>query len=282
VLRFNQMYPGKKLVVAGHCDTMGTVDFNQPLSEERAKVTLACLTGERDSFATLCHKRHDGVDLTQIFDWTAESFGFTCKPTVRDRPPSTTTIQRFQESYNEHFDELFASMPGAKRFAPVTGSMSEGIWKAIFDCYEIGLRDALKETDAGVASLRKLLVWVDPDRKALGFSEHYPVDNLGRDQYRSQANRRVEVLLFDPGEEPDLAAAQAHPEAAELYLPGIYLRQHISMSSAGPDSAWVEDGDLVDFETTPASSGTLAVADGEPVEEGAAGKPSADEPTASS
>lgn len=248
VLRFNQMYPGKKLVVAGHCDTMGTVAFNQDLSEERAKVTLACLTGDRDSFAALCNKRHDDVDLTQIFDWTADSFGFTCKPTVRDRPPSTTTIQRFKESYNEHFDEMFADMPGAQRFASVTGTVNQNLWQAIFDCYEFSLRGELEETESGVASLRGLLTWVDPDRQALGFSEYFPVDNLTRDQYRSQANRRVEVLLFDPGEEPDLVAAQVHPELAEMYMPGIYSRQHISLSSAGPDSAWVAEGDLVDFE----------------------------------
>jgi outer membrane protein OmpA-like peptidoglycan-associated protein len=240
VLAYNALYPGKKLVVAGHCDTMNTVEFNQTLSEERAQVAWACLTGDRDLFSSLCDKRHDGVDLTQIFDWTARVFGFTCQPTVLDQRPSSKTIRHFQESYNERYDDLFASMPDADRFDPPSGSMSEQVWKAIFDCYEVALQQELAKDAAGVAALRDKLVWVDPQRQALGFSEYHPVDNLARDQYRSQANRRVEVLMFDPGEEPDLASDEEHPEVADIYLPGVYVRRHVSMSASGPDFAWVE------------------------------------------
>ena len=101
--------------------------------------------------------------------------------------------------------------------------------------YEHGLREELGEDGAGVAELRGKITWVDDSRKALGFSEHHPVDNLGRDGYRSQANRRVENLFFDDGEEPDMALAEAAPEQSELYLPGIYERRHLgAMGSAKP------------------------------------------------
>jgi hypothetical protein len=93
---------------------------------------------------------------------------------------------------------------------------------------------------------------VDDNRKALGFSEYHPADNLGKDQYRSQANRRVEVLFFDEGEEPDTEVAEKNPEGSEIYLPGYYEREHLKpMKSAKPWRAYWEN------ETVPAKMGEV-------------------------
>jgi hypothetical protein len=56
----------------------------------------------------------------------------------------------------------------------------------------------------------------------MGFGEKFPVDNVTKNDFRSQSNRRVEIMMFDEGEEPDLDAAASSPEGIETYLPGVY------------------------------------------------------------
>jgi outer membrane protein OmpA-like peptidoglycan-associated protein len=245
VLRYNQEHPGKQLIVAGHCDTTASIEYNQKLSEERAGTAHAMLVGNRDDFIKFCDGRHDEVDVTQIFDWTTRAYGFTCKPTTLTAKPSDERYKQFRESYNNWINEPRdqATEPderGGPELAK-TGRLDKSIWGAIFDLYEHNLRQELGETASGVADLRSdtNLVWVDPNRQALGFSEHFPIDNLGRDNYRSQANRRVEILFFDPDEIPDLDLGGGAPEMSDIYLPGHYDRKHLDpMLSAMPWKAY--------------------------------------------
>jgi outer membrane protein OmpA-like peptidoglycan-associated protein len=263
-LRYNEEHEGKRLFIAGHTDTKGKDQFNQPLSEERAKVALALLTGDRASFAKLCQNRHDGVDLTQIFHWVADSsdFEFKCKPTLRDQPPSTTTVTHFKQEYNAHFDEKFSDIDGAKKFASPDGTQNEALWGAIFDCYEYGLRRELgdmensKEGKDELTQLRRKVVWVDDGHKTMGFGERFPVDELAKNDMRSQSNRRVEVMMFDEDEKPDLAAIAAAPDAAEIYMPGVYGKRPVKpIVSARPWKAyWEKKVDPATGEEMPASA----------------------------
>jgi hypothetical protein len=114
--------------------------------------------------------------------------------------------------------------------------MGPKTWRAVFDCYEDALADEISEEDsvearlADVKALRETLVFVDRSRKSLGFGEHHTIDQIGRDNVRSQANRRVELLFFNEGEEPNLDAS---PRDSEIYLPGRYQRTSIEPAGAG-------------------------------------------------
>jgi len=59
---------------------------------------------------------------------------------------------------------------------------------------------------------------------------------------RSQENRRVEILFFDKGEEPDLVLAESDPNISEIYLPAEYKHTPVEpMLSAKPWRAeWVQ------------------------------------------
>lgn len=48
------------------------------------------------------------------------------------------------------------------------------------------------------------------------------MDELGRDNIRSAANWRVEVLFFDAKDSPDLDAAL---DASPIYLPGTFVHE---------------------------------------------------------
>jgi outer membrane protein OmpA-like peptidoglycan-associated protein len=240
-LRFNQENRGKKILVAGHTDTTNDVDFNQKLSEERARCALALLIGgddQREAFKAICDKRHTVADYKEILAWVSRAFDdlvFDCDPGTIDDDPDTGVepITRFQAAYNANKEALGATGPDLE----IDGHMGPLTWGGIFDCYELALQQELGEDAAGLRALRGQLVFVDPERRALGFSEYFPVEELGVDNFRSQQNRRVEILFFDEGEEPDAVHAEADPETSEVYLPGFYARSPIDRD--GPTLAQI-------------------------------------------
>lgn len=236
-LRFNQLHKGRSVLIAGHTDTSADTGFNQKLSEERARVALALLKGgddQRENFKTLCDERHTVADIKQILSWASKALGFACDPKTIDDNQNTLSphVKEFQNAYN---GRVGAIAPGRDPLNP-DGAFGPLTWGAVFDCYEFALQQELGKDATGVGELRKNLVFTDPAREFLGFSEHFPIEELGVDNFRSQSNRRVEILFFEPEEEPDIATAVLEPELSELYLPGIYVRTPL-----GPDDLQVGD-----------------------------------------
>lgn len=223
VLRFVDEHPGKSLLIAGHTDTTADVDFNQQLSQERADCALAVLLGDRERFKEIADGRHTVGDTKQILSWCSAAHPdlFACDPGIIDDNEATGTeaVRRFQEQYNAAKSQLGAT---AEDLA-VDGDVGPLTWGAFFDVYQFSIQDELAEDAEEFAVLRAQLVFVDDDRKALGFSEHHPAVRTA-DGISHQANRRVEFLLFDPGEEPDTALAEQSPELSEIYQPGEYTR----------------------------------------------------------
>jgi hypothetical protein len=233
VLKFNADNPGRSLLVAGHTDTTADVAFNQQLSEERAQVALALLKGgasSRDAFASLCNARHTGADINQILSWVAREIpGFTCDPGAIAETANAKAVLAFQNAYNTNKGSLNPD-PSVARLNP-DGVVGKLTWGAFFDCYELALRTELGVDAAGLTNLRAALKFTDAQHESLGFSEHFPIEELGVDAFRSQTNRRVEILFFEPGEEPDTAHAADDPETSDLYLPGRY--QHVPLDRSG-------------------------------------------------
>ncbi|HKO47589.1 MAG TPA: OmpA family protein, partial [Polyangiaceae bacterium] len=226
-LRFNEEHPGRTLLVAGHTDSTATPAFNQLLSEERAQLTLALLKGgnaSRETFKKLAQGRHTVEDIKQILSWAARALpGFDCEPGAIDDNPVTANepVRRFQNSYNAQRATIAPSSTAALER---DGSVGPLTWGAFYDCYEFALQQELGEDAAGLQALRDKLIFADPQHESLGFSEYFPIDELGVDNFRSKTNRRVEVLFFEQGEEPDIPHAAADPETSDLYLPGHYQR----------------------------------------------------------
>lgn len=231
-LRFNDEHGERRLLVAGHTDTTAGDETNAELSRQRAQVALALLEGDRACFAEVCNARHVPADINQILSWVSRAFddlAFDCDPGKVSPSVNPGVVRKFQTAFNENKATL--GSPAAD--LTVDGAVGELTWGALFDCYELALQRELGEDATGVAALRSQLKFADDARKALGFGEHFPVEELGVDDFSSQTNRRVEFHFFAPGEEPDLAHAEDDPETSELYLPGYFQRTPLEpMASA--------------------------------------------------
>ncbi len=79
-------------------------------------------------------------------------------------------------------------------------AFDENVWAAVFEIYQAELQASLISDGLILSKLRQNLKWVDETKKAVGCGETWPIDNRGTDNYRSQSNRRVEILFYDPDE----------------------------------------------------------------------------------
>jgi hypothetical protein len=225
--------PEFKLLIAAHTDTVDKTSDNQKLSDERARVALAIFTGDREAYKKLVHARHRISDIKQMLHWcfTAHPDVFTCDPgPIDDRDDTWAAIHTFEKEFNYY---KFYFQAGQTPDLELTGSMGPNNWGALFDVLQFGIARELGLLVREVAPLREKIKWLDDGHKALGFGEHHPVDAVGKDNYESLSNRRVELLFFDEKDIlPDVGAAASNPAGSEIYLPGIYEREKIEATSA--------------------------------------------------
>lgn len=246
-LRHCEQFPDKKILVAGHTDTSGADSYNIPLSHHRASCVHAALAGEREEFITaasgphLTNKEKLYPDEMQIVDWAADTFGWPCS--MKQNITLWKATLAFQKSYNENGQAGNLNVPPLD----LTGKFDRPTWGAIFDCYEAKLADLLGVTLADLPILRQHLTFLDAQKPVVGCGEYHPIDQVGRDNYHSQKNRRVEVQFFDPGEEPQLSCLKGECEATEceLYDPRAYKRRRLGETTLTElwDAHWDRPGE---------------------------------------
>ncbi|MFN9265924.1 MAG: hypothetical protein ACK6DY_20845 [Acidobacteriota bacterium] len=249
--------PARKALVAGHADSSGASDYNLKLSQQRADCVLACWTGDKVAYTNLCAVRSKTEDYQQILQWVHQSKGWNCHPGPTDNihgNGTSTALKNFKTAYNAEFSQSL----------PVTGACDKVTWEAFFDLYNQGIAQFLATSIEGLAAYRASLRFVDPGRRTVGCGESWPVEGMGVDGLQSAANRRVEILFFDPGQEPLLechpAPNQCKATECELYWTKCFKHTPIPVK-AGPVPAPGEALDIVSCDDHFAPSAeTLSIA----------------------
>ncbi|MCA8959049.1 MAG: OmpA family protein [Planctomycetes bacterium] len=221
-------HPDQKLLIAGHTDTTGSDSVNETLSQKRAQGVLHVLAGERDPWVEIARKDHQPEDIEALLTWVAARLGWPCAPPSIDAKLDAAdekAVRAFQENYKAaDFGEDIA----------VDGIVGKQTWGAFFQVMMVRLQE-LTETDAtGLAELRGKVHWLYDDLKSLGCGEYHPIDSPYRDDHESQVNRRVELLFFDPGEEPAKkpgsichAGSKAKADSCPLFNPRLYCFERV-------------------------------------------------------
>ncbi|MEX1363335.1 MAG: OmpA family protein [Nannocystaceae bacterium] len=210
--------PDKKLQITGHTDTSGPDDYNLSLSEKRANNVLAALTGDRDTWVQISNDQHEVEDYQQILTWIAWLWGWPCDPEGIDGAHGSRTdaaVEAFQELAGAELEQDIS----------VDGDVGPQTWGAIFDIYMLVLADIVRVDQDELRAMQGELRFVDSGNKAVGCGEHHPIEQRGRDNFRSETNRRVELLLFDSGEEPRMVchAGGCNPDRCDIYAQQAYL-----------------------------------------------------------
>ncbi len=207
--------PNKRLLIAGHTDTSGQAKMNFELSAQRAQNIQYLLEGDREQWAVISEKRHRIEDYQQIMKFIKFStrWGWNCDPIQTDNTWGDNTkgaTERFIAAYN---DWILAGLAPSEAqqippdvFNRIKNSGSHKwpaeMWRAVYDVYNDEIAANLGITRDGMGRYRSLLAFADDLKKLVACGESFPLDSAGRDNYRSQLNRRVELLFFDKEEIP--------------------------------------------------------------------------------
>jgi hypothetical protein len=217
--------PAQKLLIAGHTDRSGSSSYNLQLSTLRADNVLRVLQGDRAGWVKICDGRHQVEDYQQILKWVDAIWGWGCDPGTVDNvlgPKTREAVREFQKQYNAGAAEL---PPGFSAHIDVDGAVGPQTWGAFFDVYLRVLELILGTDSAGLRAKQSSLKFLDA-QKLVGCGEKQPLTANVVANRRSQIDRRVDVIFFDPGEEPLLTC---HPDAkscvpadCELYRGGFF------------------------------------------------------------
>jgi hypothetical protein len=225
--RHANQHASQKILIVGHTDTTGAADYNLTLSQMRADNILYALLGNREQWVNIVQQKHKVEDYQQILTWITYVWGWRCHPGPKDNQLGSRTragIEAFQHTYNQEFRASIAT----------DGIVGPQTWGAFFDVYMAVLMDMLETDEAGLASLRQGLRFLSDERQRVGCGENFPIEAPRRDNYRSRINRRVEILFFDPGEEPQMKCHPGPdtclPGKCEIYNPKMYQFRHIPVS----------------------------------------------------
>lgn len=188
--------PKQKLLIAGHTDTAGAASYNEDLSKLRARDVVHVVLGEKDPWVKIAQDHGKNEDVKHILRWVARWKGWPCHTdstgNVCDQSMTDAT-KGFQQSFSD--DPEFHPIG-------VDGSVGKETWGAFFELYMARLAELAQTDVAGLAALRGKVNWLYGDKKSLGCGEYHPIDMPGKDGFKSQINRRVELLFYDPEEEP--------------------------------------------------------------------------------
>ncbi len=140
--------------------------------------------------------------MQQILAWAARKRGWDCDPGTIDGQiggGTNTALKSFKQHCN---DELGTSLAADAK-------IGDPFWRAVFALYLSELAKLLEVEVGELDGFRSSLAWVDEARHCVGCGESWPIEEAGKNEFRSATNRRVEVLFFAPGQEPKL---DCHPE----------------------------------------------------------------------
>ena len=187
----------------------------------------------REDFGKVCHGPHlQGKekkqqvlydDRVQVLNWVATTFGWPCS-TNGEFGNYLKAVKAFQSTYNTEGNEK-----KPKEQLAVDGDFGPACWRAVFDCYQVHLAETLECT---AEELQVLQGQVRPRflKQYVGCGKNKPKEMVGVDNYRSQTNRRVEVLFFkadDHVPETPCLVGDCDPDACELYDRTWYLRKRL-------------------------------------------------------
>lgn len=233
------------VLITGHTDTSGGLEMNFILSEQRCNNVLFLLEQRREDWADLSHKRHRIEDYQQIMaHFNKKRPEFECDPGAINNSytPATheATVNFFRANgIDDSQAPKVKSDPQHKW--PVVA------WIVVFDLYDKEIDQILTQGSASgpkgpvkrltcsspnlpktpTLNRRDRLRFANTERKILPCGESFPIQASQKDNFKSQMNRRVEILFFNGGDLPDInittgITKKLTVETVPIFAPGFF------------------------------------------------------------
>lgn len=205
----------KHVLITGHADSVGKESSNEKLSQKRAAIVESIILGGKDSrtlFVKNVVKKHTKKDQQHILNWLVKTLGVANVDKLNvDGKIGSKTSSAIRAVKKELRSDSFPSnrysgfgfsddIEKIRKTLINNTEFAANLWVFVFELYQAEMYVALKNDNFNLEDIRANLKWVDAERKAVGCGETWPVEARGQDNYKSQSNRRVEILFYDPHE----------------------------------------------------------------------------------
>ncbi len=237
--------PRKRMIISGHTDTSGGIEYNFGLSELRAANVHYLLRGDMDSWIDTCAERHKVEDYQQIIKYFHflqapwKRSNWNCDPGDIDdnfRDNTKTAINNFAAGYNRDYASLRSLETLPENLGDIIKRDSKHrwpheYWHALYHLYNQVLCDTLQVAPEELDKQREQrLRYVSDEKPFVGCGESFPIDQQYKDNYRSQKNRRVEILFFNENETLEINCpvdvTRKHTERECPLAKSYYLKPH--------------------------------------------------------
>jgi hypothetical protein len=209
----------RRLLIAGHTDTSGADKMNFELSDLRSRNVLSLLMGSPYGFAEVSEKRHRIEDCQQILMYVKDTKGWNdCDPLKADDKWSDD-LDKANRAFITRYNDWATSPegPGADIDHPLSEVTADKIkkdpkhkwpeemWFAVYNIYDADIAAALQVDRFHLnREYRSWLLFCSDNKRYLACGESFPIDDAEKTNYRSQVNRRVELLFFDKANVPTI------------------------------------------------------------------------------
>ncbi|MDQ3003104.1 MAG: OmpA family protein, partial [Fibrobacterota bacterium] len=185
-LAYGHKNPDRVCMIYGHADTVGEEPDNHELSRKRAVAVKALLLGEETSFLSIATGT-PFITVQKILASLDAGMGMHCHPGTIDGmegPKSAKAIKRFRQGYNELFDAQVSDLDHFERSS----------WQAYFRIVQDQIKEALAQQGLERREVKFRLVSQRGGIVPCG--ERRPIEAKYRNNFRSQKNRRVELVFY--------------------------------------------------------------------------------------
>jgi hypothetical protein len=220
VFRSLQANPDQKVLIAAHTDREGKEPDNFKLSALRAQNVRYLLEGDRANWAKVAAAQHSIEDYQQILKYYALFVNWSFDPgPITDQWNQQT--KHALKVFSDYYNYVFAFKPpgvliDVNTLQEIEKKPTKGpklMWEAVFDLYEHDLVNATTGKDVADAAfvglrdlLKKSFLYARPDWPIVACGESFPIS--AKKHYRSQQDRRVEILFFEKNDLPKLVCPE--------------------------------------------------------------------------
>lgn len=185
----------QELIVFGHADTTGKVRYNYTISECRAKMVKSLLTQDSEDWVEIARKKGKVEDYQSILKVLTERHGWVCDPGKIDGeygPKTKNAVKAFQHQTNARYQIGLAE----------DGVVGAKTWRAIHRVLCGLVAKSLGIADPAVSSYPQ---WTIPkfgcvsNDGCFACGESFPIEEAEKDNYKSEKNRRVELVFLPQG-----------------------------------------------------------------------------------
>jgi len=183
--------PDRELIAHGHADTSGDPDYNLTISKRRAEAIKGLLDNDMALWnGVVACKDHklETEDYQQTFKGLAEKYGWDCDPgdvDNKDGPKTKEGVKGFQTEYNSRYNGTLT----------VDGVVGPKTWEAIGITIRSLLEDYLKN-DLKLDPAPTITYGYPDGNGIYPCGESCPIENAGDSNYKSEENRRVELVFY--------------------------------------------------------------------------------------